>query len=148
MPHYNFSADLEFARAAEAEAIPLAQKHFPGLANIQKCATKEYDFSGTLAGREIKFEVKWDLKATQTGNVAIEYESRGRPSGLSVTQADYLLYKLGQGAWYLLETAVLSRKLFDEKDYFRRVTGGDKGSGTKMFLVKVSAFSQWGERLA
>ena len=34
-------------------------------------------------------EVKSDSWMARTGNIAIEFESRGKPSGLAVTEADY-----------------------------------------------------------
>ena len=36
-----------------------------------------------------KVEVKRDNWVEKTGNIAIEFESRGKPSGISVTKADY-----------------------------------------------------------
>ena len=41
-----------------------------------------------------KIEVKTDFLAQETGNIALEYESRGKPSGISVTEADYYAYCL------------------------------------------------------
>lgn len=56
---------------------------------------------GQIAEREIadifsskKIEVKTDFMAQETGNVAIEFQSRGKPSGIAVTQADYYAYCL------------------------------------------------------
>ena len=34
-------------------------------------------------------EVKFDFACCKTGNFYIEYESRGKPSGIATTQADY-----------------------------------------------------------
>lgn len=36
-----------------------------------------------------KIEVKRDNWVGRTGNIAIEYKSRGKPSGIATTQADY-----------------------------------------------------------
>lgn len=56
---------------------------------------------GQLKEREIakifsnkKIEVKTDFMAHETGNIALEYESRGKPSGISVTEADFYAYCL------------------------------------------------------
>lgn len=56
---------------------------------------------GQIAEREIadifsgkKIEVKTDYMAQETGNVAIEFQSRGKPSGIAVTEADYYAYCL------------------------------------------------------
>jgi len=37
-------------------------------------------------------EVKRDSWVCKSGNIAIEYESRGKPSGISTTQADYWVH--------------------------------------------------------
>lgn len=39
-----------------------------------------------------KLEVKYDKIASRTGNIAIEYESRGKLSGILTTEADYYCY--------------------------------------------------------
>lgn len=41
-----------------------------------------------------KIEVKTDFLAQETGNIALEYESRGKPSGIAVTESDYYAYCL------------------------------------------------------
>ncbi len=41
-----------------------------------------------------KIEVKTDFMAHETGNIALEYESRGKPSGIAITEADYYAYCL------------------------------------------------------
>jgi hypothetical protein len=59
-----------------------------------------YDLNiGRLAEKKIadilenkKLEVKYDKIASKTGNVVIEYESRNKPSGIAITQADYYCY--------------------------------------------------------
>ena len=145
--NYNFDADLPLGEQAQAQAIELVRRRFAGLADIRPCRTKEYDFGGTLDGREIKFEVKWDRRAGETGNVAIEFESRGRPSGLSVSAADYYIYKIGEQGFYLFETAALKQKLSDRRNVERIVSGGDPGSNTRMYLVRVRKFVAWGEEL-
>lgn len=48
-----------------------------------------YDF---IIDDKIKVEVKSDRIAGVSGNFAIEYECRGKPSGINITQADFYLY--------------------------------------------------------
>lgn len=38
------------------------------------------------------FEIKYDLLASKTGNIAIEYECRNKASGISITESDYYCY--------------------------------------------------------
>ena len=57
----------------------------------------EYDLEFGQEGEDIiadmfenkKIEVKRDNWVGRTGNIAIEYKSRGKPSGIATTQADY-----------------------------------------------------------
>lgn len=46
-------------------------------------------------GKEF-IEVKTDRLAYKTGNVFIEYECRGKPSGIATTTATYWIYKIEQ----------------------------------------------------
>ena len=53
---------------------------------------KESELGDAFTGKTI--EVKRDLKAGATGNVFVEYESRGKPSGISTSEADYWCFAL------------------------------------------------------
>lgn len=53
---------------------------------------KEQEIAEIFSNKKI--EVKTDFLAQETGNVAIEFQSRGKPSGIAVTQADYYAYCL------------------------------------------------------
>jgi len=144
--HYDFKKDLQDGQLAERQAIEKLELHFPEISGFRQSNTKEYDIEGILDGQPVTFEVKNDLMAHKTGNVAIEYECRGKASGLRTTQADYWIYKF-DNSFFLFRTDMLRRQLFDEKNYFRLVTGGDVGSNTKMYLVKVNALRTWGMEL-
>ena len=58
-----------------------------------------------------KIEVKRDSWICKSGNIAIEYESRGKPSGISTTQADWWCFivsgKLNDKIMLLIETEKL-----------------------------------------
>jgi len=53
---------------------------------------KEKELADILVNQEI--EVKTDKWFCKTGNVAVEYESRGKPSGISITKAKYWVFIL------------------------------------------------------
>lgn len=44
---------------------------------------------------DIKLEVKKDDWTVKTGNIAIEFECRGKPSGILVTRADFWCHVIG-----------------------------------------------------
>ena len=145
MAHYNFNKDLKDGQAAEQE---VAQRLMTRLnlaeGDIEHSTSKGYDLK--IISKGWTFEVKNDLMAHQTGNVAIEYESRGKPTGLAVTTAEFWVYKFA-GSFFAFKTETLRRRLFEEKLFFREVVGGDPGSYTKMFLVKVEALRSWGKEI-
>ena len=146
MVHYNFDKDLQMGEEAQTGAIERIKKEFEGIVIVEKRSrNKNFDIKGNYQNMEIRFEVKWDIMAAKTGNVAIEYESRSKPSGISVTQADYWIYKI-QDEFYLIETIKIKEAI--SKGLFHRiVTGGDTGSFTRMYLVKVPNFINLGKKI-
>ncbi|OUT96936.1 MAG: hypothetical protein CBB96_00835 [Gammaproteobacteria bacterium TMED36] len=83
-------------------------------------------------------EVKTDFETHRTGNIAIEYESRGKPSGISTTKAKYWCFNLKQmDVMILIETEklkVIARKYYHNES--RNVKGGDDNSSS-LLLVPV-----------
>lgn len=84
-----------------------------------------------------KYEVKRDFKASETGNVAIECECRGRPSGIATTQAHFWHIWLS-GSEYQDEVAITITI-----DRLRRLakisphTYGGDDNVSLLYLVKV-----------
>jgi hypothetical protein len=143
--HYNFNKDLLDGQAAEFE---VAQRLIARLGitaeDVEHSTSKGYDLK--IISKGWTFEVKNDLMAHQTGNVAIEYESRGKATALAVTTAEFWVYKFA-GSFYAFRTETLKKKIFEEKLYFKAVTGGDAGSNTRMYLVKVEVLKSWGKEI-
>ncbi len=88
-----------------------------------------------------KIEVKSERDIWQTtGNIAIEYESWGKPSGIRATESDYWFHNLCIGdkifCSLVFDTKVL-KKIVDKLDTFRTVSGGDNNA-SRMFLVNLS----------
>ena len=85
---------------------------------------------------EVKSERGMWLK---TGNIAIEYESYGKPSGINATKADYWFHNLCVGdnefCTLVFKTDVL-KTIVDKLDTFKTVSGGDH-KASKMFLVNL-----------
>lgn len=52
-------------------------------------------------------ECKSDQKARSTGRVAIEYEQRGRDSGIAVTQAKFWAIEIEDDQWIVIRTSLL-----------------------------------------
>jgi hypothetical protein len=102
--------------------------------NLAEGKLSESAFADVLGGKS--FEVKRDYKASQTKNIAIEYECRGKPSGIAVTEAEVWAIDLGRGTWVVIETQRL--KELAKAHWRNRVIGGDVGSNTKMVLIPLS----------
>lgn len=87
-----------------------------------------------------KIEVKSERDVWQkTGNIAIEYQSYGKPSGIEATESDYWFHNLciGEDTYCTLvfETNNL-KKIIDNLDYKRSVSGGDNYA-SKMYLLNL-----------
>ena len=80
---------------------------------------------------EKKIEVKSDRKSEQTGNVYIEYSSRGKASGIATSQSDFYVYKVAEDEAIIISTSKLKAKLRKlVKDGLARmnVKGGDNNT--------------------
>lgn len=102
---------------------------------IHKCDNNAYDLKMSYKGKEYTYEVKTDTYERDTGNMAIEFESWNKASGISVTQADYFTYFFPRlGEIWNIKVSDLRQLILDTKPY--QTIGGDKGSNTKMYLIK------------
>ena len=93
-----------------------------------------------ILGHDAKLEVKSEQgRWMTTGNICIEFESYGKPSGIEVTEADYWVQNLMvEGNHYasiIIPTKNL-KKLVNELDEFKWVKGGDNFM-SKMWLVNL-----------
>ena len=111
------------------------------MGHMEHCADFEYDLKlGLEAEDDIadifnnkKIEIKRDMKAKETGNVFIEYESRGKPSGISRTTAEVYCF--------VVEDLVLFYPTDKLKDMIRPllgtssdVVGGDRNTSKGIIL--------------
>jgi|TARA_R110000744_G_scaffold228083_1_gene346075 hypothetical protein len=99
---------------------------------------REKQVADMLQGKKI--EVKSERGMWQrTGNIAIEYESYGRPSGIAATESDYWFHNLCVGdetfCTLVFDTNSL-KKIIDNLDSKRSVSGGDHNA-SRMYLVNL-----------
>ncbi len=146
MGKYNFRLDLATAKETEKEAVEKLHKHLK-IKNVSFNTDYKYDFrlefEGTTKPRT--YEVKEDFQCGQTGNTVVEYECRGKDSGITTTEADFWIYKLDDG-FYQISTEKL-RGVIKEELYFREVVGGDRGSNTKMYLFRLPTLKKRMQKL-
>lgn len=107
--HNDFYENLEFAQRGEEEVAKALSEQFADFEVIEFNNDKACDIIASIGGERITIEVKEDVRVKDTGNVVIECESRGKPSGIMTTQADFWVFRLH------LETGVVNY-LFKIKD--------------------------------
>ena len=87
-----------------------------------------------------KIEVKSERDMWQrTGNIAIEYQSYGKPSGIDATESDYWFHNLcvGEDTFCTLVFNTESlKKIIKNLDYIRSVSGGDNNA-SRMYLLNL-----------
>jgi|TARA_R100001015_G_C4568147_1_gene126665 hypothetical protein len=87
-----------------------------------------------------KIEVKSERDVwKRTGNIAIEYQCYGKPSGINATEADYWFHNLCVGedvyATLVFKTENL-KKIIDSLERKVSVSGGDHNA-SRMYLVSL-----------
>lgn len=142
MPHYDFEIDFPIAEKTEAQMAELLQQKLTKAKLIGICNTNAYDLKFKYGDDKIfTVEVKEDFTCRKTGNVGVEYECRGKRSGIATSKADYYLYKIhrpdGKIGVYMIRKDGL-RQMIDDRKYFRDVCGGDVGSNSKNHLFKLA----------
>ncbi len=110
----NFDIDLEYGKVREQQVADMLQ--------------------------DKKIEVKSERDVWQkTGNIAIEYECYGKPSGINATESDFWFHNLCIGsetfATIVFNTTSLKR-IIDNLDNKRVVSGGDHNA-SRMYLLNL-----------
>jgi hypothetical protein len=78
-------------------------------------------------------EIKHDLQAPMTGNVYVEYYSRGKKSGLSISRADYYCFCFGN-TFHIIDTNTLKIKCRKYINTNRDKKGGDNNTSKGILL--------------
>lgn len=136
MLHQKFKEQLKQGQFYELQAL----EYFDYTSYIQSQGNvKGYDL---ILDGTIKLEVKSEILAGITGNMAIENEYKGSPSGVNCTECDYWVHfvikKDGSHDCYKLPID----KLKELVKNCRQVVGGD-GYNSKMYLLPVSKCKEY-----
>ena len=84
-----------------------------------------------------KIEVKSERNLWQkTGNIAVEYECYGKPSGINATESDYNLCIDDEVFATLVFNTSNLKRIINNLDYKRTVSGGDNNA-SKMYLLNI-----------
>ena len=87
-----------------------------------------------------KIEVKTERdKWKSTGNIVVEFESRGRPSGIATTEAEYWFHNLaiGNDIVMTLVFPVYKLRSYITNNMPRMIRGGDDNT-SRMYLISLT----------
>lgn len=89
-----FTKDLAMGNVFEKKVAEIALKKYAHLGNklVFSEGKTYWDFS--IGG--IKFEVKCDVRAAASGNIAFEWDSGGKPSGIARQEPDIWIHGIGE----------------------------------------------------
>lgn len=106
--------------------------------DLQYGKVREQMVATMLQDKKIEVKSERDLWM-KTGNIAIEYECYGKPSGIMVTQADFWFHNLCIGdetfATLVFDVKALKR-IINNLDYKKSVRGGDNYA-SRMYLLNI-----------
>ena len=106
--------------------------------DLQYGEIREDKVRNMLENKKIEVKSERDMWM-RTGNICVEYESYGKPSGIKATESDYWFQNLCVGdvefCTLVFDTKML-KKIVNDLDTFRTVSGGDNNA-SRMFLVNL-----------
>lgn len=136
MKKKSIGRDLSLGSLAEQKVIKiLTDSGVECCKNNDKTTRSFWDIE-TKEG--LKFEVKYDLYSSRSGNIAIEFfnPKSQKPSGLGCTQADFWAHVLPGDECWICRVAEL-KKFCEETKPLKVVTGGDDNSSMYIFKKDV-----------
>jgi len=144
MAHYNFRKDIIDGEEGEKFVTECLCKTFNGtLLTNNKTNTHDVllEFppqENSMWSGKLSLEIKTDVYIRpdrDTGNMFIEYECRGKPSGIQVTQSDiFIMYFKNLGEIWTIPTNNL-KELITTYNFKTVSNAGDRGSKTGGYLI-------------
>lgn len=143
MANLEFISDLKLGNDGEESIIKYLLSK--GCKYVDSNDNNKYDLKMITKGMETTYEIKTDVKCAplfDTGNIFIEFESRGKASGISVTEADWFVtyFKYLNEAWFIKSDKL--KQLIAENDFPTFKDAGDIGSATHGYLIKRKDFKE------
>jgi hypothetical protein len=144
MANLNFKQDLILGN--DGEDIVRKFLESKGCSYLESNNDNKYDLKMLKNKKEITYEIKTDVKCApvcDTGNIFVEFESRGKDSGIIVTQADWFVtyFKYLKQLWFIKSDDL--RNLIKENEFPIFYDAGDIGSKTHGYLIKRKAFNEY-----
>ena len=150
MANYNFNKDIEIGEAGEG--IVRLDLELVGGRFIGDNKNNTHDLVMEMPKRSgdgynlISYEIKTDVFCRpdlDTGNLFIEFESRGKKSGISVTKAEWFVtyFKHFREIWYIKSDKL--RDLISNNEFRMTELSGDLNSNTKGYLIPRYQFKKY-----
>jgi hypothetical protein len=144
MANLNFKKDLLLGN--EGEDILIEFLKHKGCKPISKNDDKKYDLKMVKKGVETTYEIKTDFKCAplfDTGNIFIEFESRGTKSGIMVTEADWFVtyFKYLNEIWFIKSKKLIT--LINDNNFPVFLDAGDLNSNTKGYLINRKKYKKY-----
>ncbi len=159
MAEYNFRKDITVGE--RGEKVLIKELENKGLTFVSDNKDNKFDLLMKLpTGNDITFEVKTDVwcvpgrymempfgkiwvEAKDSGNLFIEFECRGKSSGVTVSTANTFLYYFPYyGEYWAIQMSTL-RKLISNNNFRTTQQSGDDGSYTKGYLIPREKFKSY-----
>lgn len=136
MGNYNFKQDLKEGVNGESEIISFLISK--GLIYQHSNNDNKYDIKMLKNNKPITYEIKtdtWCNKYRDSGNIFVEFECRGKPSGIEVTQADWFVtfFKNLNQIWFIKTNTI--KHLIQTENFKITKQSGDVGSNTCGYLI-------------
>jgi len=136
MSNYDFKKDLIVGENGEDTVANDLIKMGGKLISNNK--NNKFDLIIEKNGENIKYEIKTDVFCkpyNDTGNIFVEFECRGKESGIIVTEAKWFVtyYKFLNEIWYIKTKDLLN--LIKISNFKTTQFSGDSGSNTKGYLI-------------
>lgn len=143
MAHLEFKKDLVLGH--DGEQIIREFLEAKGLVYMESNHDNKYDIKLLKDSKPITYEIKTDVICSMkrdTGNLFVEFKSRGKDSGISVTQADWFVtyYPYLKEIWFIKSNEL--KTLIQNNNFHVIKNAGDIGSATHGYLIPRKQFKQ------
>ncbi len=142
MNHNDFYENLEFAQNGEACVASLLCGRFKDFKLVGYNDDNKYDIVASVGDKMVNIEVKEDVRIKDTGNVVIESESWGKPSGIMTTQSDFWIFRwhLGDSIQHWLYRTSNIKEAITDVAYYNRRKMTHTDSKNRLYFFKLDKF--------
>jgi hypothetical protein len=138
----SFNKDLQRGLEIEDRVISILRKKYPCTTLVS--AFKGYDIWIPEINKSV--EVKYDPMSCETGNIVVEIEMYGKPSGLMASTADYWVFYDGE-MFVVMPIKNIFKCIFDCKLQYVEFVGNGDTRSKKAFLVDKNTLFKYGKIL-